>query len=71
MVMGVEGWVTNAIPLRHFPNIIHNSNTWGWVVGSLAGSSCVMYSFHFIIQYLIPILMGLGGNGYGGPGVGH
>ena len=40
MVMGVEGWVTNAIPLRHFPNIIHNSNTWGWVVGSLAGSSC-------------------------------
>ena len=40
MVMGVKGWVTNAIPLRHFPNIIHNSNTWGWVVGSLAGSSC-------------------------------
>ena len=40
--MGVEGWVTNAIALRHFLNIIHNSDTWGWVVGSLAGSSCVM-----------------------------
>ena len=25
----------------------------------------------FIIQYLIPILMGLCGNGYGGRGVGH
>ena len=26
-VMGVGGWSTNAIPLMHFPNTKHNSNT--------------------------------------------
>ena len=24
---GGRGWSTKAIPLRHFPNTIHNSNT--------------------------------------------
>ena len=39
---GGRGLSTKAIPLRHFPNMIHNSNTWGWVVGSLTGLSCDM-----------------------------
>ena len=42
MVMEVGRWVANAIPKRHFPNTIHNSNTWGLVVGSWAGFSCDM-----------------------------